>query len=314
MHIPDNFLSTPVWATLDGIALPAIALVSRKAQKETDTNRLPLLGVMGAFVFAAQMINFPVGLGTSGHLIGGALLACVLGPWAASLVITAILIIQALVFQDGGVLALGANVVNMALLGVFAGYLPARALSETRWESVGVFLGGACSVMVSGTLALTYLLVSGIHMPRALVLVSLGLFFVNAVAEGAITLSVLRAIRRLNAGDASAPHLLLDTATTARNSKRKLLIAVLVSALILASVGILIASTLPDGLQHIADALGISSAAHPVLHSPLSDYQVEVLGTAWFSRAVAGLCGLFLIYMVCTIGGHLLGRVRRSWS
>src|SRR5690348_15348739 len=106
MHIPDNFLSTPVWATLDGIAVPAVALVSRNAQRATDANRLPLLGVMGAFVFAAQMINFPVGLGTSGHLIGGALLACVLGPWAASLVITAILIIQALVFQDGGVLAL----------------------------------------------------------------------------------------------------------------------------------------------------------------------------------------------------------------
>jgi cobalt/nickel transport system permease protein len=126
MHIPDNFLSTPVWATLDAVAIPAVAIMSRKAHRSTDSNRLPLLGVMGAFVFAAQMINFPVGLGTSGHLVGSTLLACLLGPWAAALVVTAILIVQALIFQDGGVLALGANIINMALMGVLVGYLPAR--------------------------------------------------------------------------------------------------------------------------------------------------------------------------------------------
>src|SRR5438067_11632236 len=120
MHIPDNFLSTPVWATLDAAAIPAVAIVSRQAHRSTDANHFALLGVMGAFVFAAQMINFPVGLGTSGHLVGGTLLAAVFGPWAASLVLSAILIIQALVFQDGGVLALGPNVINMAIVGVWA--------------------------------------------------------------------------------------------------------------------------------------------------------------------------------------------------
>src|SRR6185437_7169394 len=113
MHIPDNFLSPPVWATLDAIAIPAVTYVSRQAQKSTDTNRLALLGVMGAFVFAAQMINFPVGLGTSGHLVGAALLAYTLGPAAAGVVLTAILAVQALVFQDGGILSLGPNVINM---------------------------------------------------------------------------------------------------------------------------------------------------------------------------------------------------------
>src|SRR5579875_1226835 len=162
MHIPDNFLSTPVWATLDAVAAPAVALVSRQAQKATDTNRLPLLGVMGAFVFAAQMINFPVGIGTSGHLVGGTLLACLLGPWAAALVVTAILVVQALVFQDGGVLALGANVLNMALIGVLAGYLPARFFFRSKWKSYGIFVGGTCSVLASGILALAELLLSGI--------------------------------------------------------------------------------------------------------------------------------------------------------
>ena len=115
MHIPDGFLSTPVWATLDVVSAPAVAWVARRAQRDTQDHRIPLLGVMGAFVFAAQMVNFPVGPGTSGHLVGGALLTVVLGPAAASLVLTAILVLQALIFQDGGVLALGANVFNMAL-------------------------------------------------------------------------------------------------------------------------------------------------------------------------------------------------------
>src|SRR4029077_16067991 len=112
MHIPDGFLSMPVWGTLDVVSAPAVAWVARRAQRDRKDHRIPLLGVMGAFVFAAQMINFPVGPGTSGHLVGGALLAIVLGPAAAALVMTAILVLQALVFQDGGVLALGANVFN----------------------------------------------------------------------------------------------------------------------------------------------------------------------------------------------------------
>src|SRR5579885_1671470 len=124
MHIPDNFLSTPVWASLDAISLPAFGLIARRAGRDLEESRIPLFGVMGAFVFAAQMINFPVGIGTSGHLVGGALLACTLGAAPAVLVMTAIIAIQAFVFQDGGVLALGANVTNMALCGVLAGYLP----------------------------------------------------------------------------------------------------------------------------------------------------------------------------------------------
>src|ERR1700675_478766 len=118
MHIPDNFLSTPVWATLDAVAIPAVGFMVKRAGRELEDTSIPLLGMMGAFVFAAQMINFPVGVGTSGHLVGGALLATLLGPAAAAVTMTAILAIQALVFQDGGILALGANVFNMALIGV----------------------------------------------------------------------------------------------------------------------------------------------------------------------------------------------------
>jgi len=314
MHIPDNFLSTPVWATLDAIALPAVAIVSRKAQQATDTNRLPLLGVMGAFVFAAQMINFPVGIGTSGHLVGGTLLACILGPWAAALVVTSILLIQALVFQDGGILALGANVINMALLGVVAGYLPAKWLGRGKWKSYGLFVGGFCSVMMSGLLALAELTLSDIRMPPVLLEASLGLFAINAIVEGAITVSVVRAIDRLRS---DGPQLAVGPSAapmTSRAAWKNVLLAMAIAAVFLASAGVLVASALPDGLEHVAKALGVPFGAHPFLHSPLRDYQIRALGNSWLSRATAGLVGLILIYVVCALGGHLLGRSRRSYS
>src|SRR6266404_2661420 len=152
MHIPDGFLSTPVWATLDVLSVPAVGLMARRAQGVMEEHSIPLMGVMGAFVFAAQMINFPVGLGTSGHLVGGALLSMVLGPAAASVVMTAILIVQAFVFQDGGIMALGANIFNMAIIGVLAGYLPYRFLVK-RWRAGAIFLAGMSSVLASALLA-----------------------------------------------------------------------------------------------------------------------------------------------------------------
>src|SRR5262245_28490492 len=111
MHIPDGILSAPVWATLNAAAIPAVGLAVGRAKKGLAEGQVPLLGVMGAFVFAAQRMNFPVGFGTSGHLLGGALLAMTLGPGSATIILTSILILQALLFQDGGLLALGANTV-----------------------------------------------------------------------------------------------------------------------------------------------------------------------------------------------------------
>src|ERR1700691_5662517 len=174
MHIPDGFLSPPVWATLDVVSVPAVAYVARRAQRESERNELgdrqiPLLGVMGAFVFAAQMINFPVGLGTSGHLVGGALLAIALGPATAATVMTAVLILQAFILQDGGVMALGANILNMAIAGVLAGYLPYRLWGRGRTRQAAIFLSGFVSVALSGALALTELLISGVPMSRKLV-------------------------------------------------------------------------------------------------------------------------------------------------
>src|SRR5438270_6958660 len=189
MHIPDGFLSTPVWAVLDVTAASGVAFAVQSAQRSFEDKKIPLLGVMGAFVFAAQMINFPVGIGTSGHLVCRLLLESNLGPAAASVVMTAILAIQALLFQDGGVLALGANVLNMAVVGVLAGYLPYHLWGRGRGRRAAIFAGGALSVLASAVMALSELLISGVRMPGPVLGISLGVFAISALLEGAITMT-----------------------------------------------------------------------------------------------------------------------------
>jgi len=304
MHIPDNFLSVPVWATLDAIAIPAVGLMVRQSgrdlgSQEIEDARVPLLGVMGAFVFAAQMINFPVGIGTSGHLVGGALLAYTLGPAPAVLVMTVIIAIQAFVFQDGGVLALGANVFNMAVMGVLAAYWPFHIWAASR-RRTAIFVGAFSSVMVSGSLALGELLMSGVAMPRPLITVSLALFAASAAIEGAITIAVIQAMEKLNAGFVRKPG----------GSGSRTLAVFSGAAIALGVVGFLVASTAPDGIERLGIATGLT--AKTVLHAPFADYTIaSIAESAWLRRATAGLAGLLLIYAVCVATARWLVR-RRS--
>jgi len=122
MHIPDGFLSAPVAAAGFVLTAAAVAVAVRRTNRTLGERSVPLMGVMAAFIFAAQMMNFPVAGGTSGHLLGGALVAILLGPWAAIIVMTAVVGVQALIFQDGGLAALGTNVFNMGVITVFVGY------------------------------------------------------------------------------------------------------------------------------------------------------------------------------------------------
>ena len=302
MHIPDGFLATPVWATLDAAAAPAVAYLARRAQQGMEQSKVPLLGVMGAFVFAAQMINFPVGPGTSGHLVGAALLAYTLGPAAAGVVLTAILAVQALVFQDGGILALGANVINMAVAGMLAGYLPAWLWGAGRWRRPAIFLGGFLSVLTSAVLALSELLLSGVSMPAAVLEVSLALFVVSAVLEGVITLSIVQALETIN------PHFVRVPASGAG----RILSGAGLSAILLAVVGVAFASTHPDGIWRLADQTGIAAHARAMFASPLADYQLGLLHSVWLRKAGAGLTGLALIYGACVLCGRMLARQRRA--
>lgn len=286
MHIPDGFLSIPVLGTMDALAAPSIVYLARRAQREFDHHRIPLLGVMGAFIFAAQMINFPVGNGTSGHLVGGALLSFTLGPAAASIVMTAILATQALVFQDGGLLALGANVFNMAIAGVLAGYLPYFLL---RGRKAGIFLGGTLSLLVSAALALAELLQSGVRMPPAVLAVSIGLFVVSAVIEGGITLAVMQALEKIQPDFVRRP----------RGIRASAPLALITASLALAGVGVFVASQRPDGIEKLALETGIASHAGSFLNSPLAEYKLQMLSSPLLTRSLAGLIGLFTIYILC---------------
>ena len=300
MHIPDGFLSAPVWATLDIAAIPAAGYMVRRAQREFEEKKVPLLGVMGAFVFAAQMINFPVGGATSGHLVGSALLSYTLGPAAAGVVMIAILAIQSLVFQDGGILALGANIFNMAVVGVIAGYLPFHLWGTGPRRKAAIFLGGMFSVLVAALLAVSELLLSGIAMSGPVLGVSFALFAVSAVLEGAITLAVFQALEMLNPNFVKQPK-----------ADRGFALGITgLAAVLLAVVGVLFASTHPDGLERLAETIGLASKAKPMLASPLADYQAGFFQSAWLRKAGAGLAGLGLIYGACALLGRFVGRHR----
>src|SRR5579875_1522711 len=265
MHIPDGFLSAPVWSAFDVLAPPALGIAARRAQRGLDERNVPLLGVMGAFVFAAQMINFPVGPGTSGHLVGAALLAIALGPAAASVVMASILAVQALAFQDGGILSLGANIFNIAIAGVLA----------------------------SAAFALAELILSGVPVPRRVLLLSMGFFFAGALVEGGITLAAVRAMERLNPRWFRTPE---ETAFPAPGW-------IAAAALLLVAAGVLAASTYPDGIERLA-------AAHAPawVHAPLAGYSFQGVEPPWLRRVLAAAAGLLLIYGACLWAGRLISR------
>jgi cobalt/nickel transport system permease protein len=299
MHIPDGFLSLPVWSAMDGAALPSVAYLARRAQRESGDRRIPLMGVMGAFVFAAQMINFPVGNGTSGHLVGGALLSFVLGPAPASIVMTAILVTQALIFQDGGILALGANIFNMAIAGVLAGYLPYALL---RGSGAGVFLGGAFSVMVSAVLALSELMISGVPMPHLALAVSLGLFAVSALCEGAITLAVTRALGRMDRGFPRRPG----------GVRGRYVVALILAPAALAAIGVFITSAWPDGIETLVAKASPSFGRMSRLTAPMAEYKLRFLATPWLTKTAAALAGVILVYVLCLAAGRALSGSRAA--
>lgn len=166
MHVPDGFLDAPTSVATGVVAVAGVALALRRSRGDLDDRVAPLAGLVATFVFAAQMLNFPVAAGTSGHLLGGALAAVLVGPWTATLCITVVLLVQALVFADGGLTALGTNVTLMALVGVWVGWraftlvrrvLPSRAGSVPVAAAVGALL----SVPVAAAVFAALFLVGG---------------------------------------------------------------------------------------------------------------------------------------------------------
>jgi cobalt/nickel transport system permease protein len=145
MHIPDGFLSPPVWTSLTGAAAVATGISAARCKHTLDAEKAPLLGMTAAFIFAAQMLNFPISGGTSGHFLGGVLAAVLLGPAAGFLVLLTVLIVQCLMFADGGITALGANVLNMGLVGSVVGYGIYYVLNKMTAGKVPLLMAGVAS-------------------------------------------------------------------------------------------------------------------------------------------------------------------------
>ncbi len=302
LHIPDGFLSAAVSLLFWLLTILCLTIAVRRTSAALDDRQVPLMGVMAACIFAAQMLNFPVAGGTSGHLLGGALAAIVLGGWAGVLVMTCVVALQALLFQDGGLVVMGANIFNMgiltALLGgtTFAGLL--RLLGRRSFGlGIAGFVAGWVSVVASATLTAFQLILSGTGQPEVVVTAMLSVHALIGLGEGLITAAALSFIQT------TRPDLLPARVIASLQGKPRPLTKgrVLQGGLAVAVLSLLaapFASDAPDGLERVAIDLGfIDGGQGPSAASPLGllpDYTIPGLGGG-ISTILAGLVGLMIV-------------------
>jgi cobalt/nickel transport system permease protein len=149
MHAPDGFINAPVSLGTGAVSASFLALALSRARTELDEKAAPMAGLVAAYVFAVQMLNFPVALGTSGHLMGGALAAILIGPWTGMIAVSTVVILQALLFADGGLTALGFNVFNMAIITVITGWLMFKLVTKVIKGRTGIIVGAFLAALVS---------------------------------------------------------------------------------------------------------------------------------------------------------------------
>ena len=325
MHMADALVAPAVAGTLYACSAAAAAYSVKQVKSDTDTKKIPVMGVMGAFVFAAQMINFTVpGTGSSGHLCGGMLLSAILGPYAGFLTMIGVLLIQCLLFADGGLLALGCNIWNMAFYGCFIGSLliwrpiMRRGMSKTKIivaSVIGCVLTlqlGAFSValetMASGITQLPFLAFVTVLQP-----IHLAIGFI----EGLITAAVLVFVYE------ARPELLFANPKTERAegrfSYKTTLVILLAAALLIGGLMSLVASSYPDGLEwsiekltgsaelESAGELYQNASAVQDFTSLLPDYAFKGSETA-LGTAVSGVVGIAVVIGVC-VGACCLFRI-----
>ncbi len=295
MHIPDGFLSTLVSIALWVFSAIVIAYALRRVSRDLKERAVPLMGVLAATIFAGQMLNFSVTGGTSGHLLGAALATILLGPWAAVVVMTTVVSIQALVFQDGGLLALGANLFNMAVIGVAVSYFAYRTVQRlARGKPWGTFVGGFAaawlSIVVAALACALELALSGTSPANVAVPAMGGIHALIGLGEGLITLGALALI------GAARRDLLQAEQPTARGG-RAIWIGGLVFALLLAVFSPL-ASSHPDGLEWVAEQQGFLEAAREPFYTLIPDYVFPGISNEAMTTIQAGNLGKLLVFGV----------------
>lgn len=309
MHLPDGFLAPQLALALWLLTAVIVGIALRRLAASRDTagaaGRPILMGLVGAFIFAAQMFNFPVAAGTSGHLLGGVLAGYLLGPWAGTIVMTTVIGVQALLFQDGGLLALGANIFNMGIIGTLGGTLIARALALTlgggrnvRIAAAGV--AGWLSAMAGAGVTTLELGLSGTTNISVGLPAMLSVHALIGVGEALITVAALTFIA------STAPDLLGEEPVTPPSLPRRI-VAGSGATVVVIALASLFASTDPDGLNSVAQALGFSHVGAGAPFKLFAGYAIPGLnGTA--STIIAALIG------AVAIAGLLFGLSRLAAS
>ncbi|HSO13271.1 MAG TPA: energy-coupling factor ABC transporter permease [Anaerolineales bacterium] len=301
LHIPDGFLNLVVSLICWGIAVIAISMAVSRTNKSLGEKQVPLMGIMAAFIFAAQMINFPVAGGTSGHLLGGALAAIVLGPWAGMLVMTAVIAVQGLLFQDGGLLVMGANILNMGLLTVAIGYGLYRSVMKSS-QTIKLAVAGAAawlSVMAGALATALQLWLSGTSNLQTVVIAMLGVHALIGIGEALITVAALAFIFR------TRPDLLGEGSASAEGGRGWVIAGVVISLIVVLLSPL--ASADPDGLNRVAMDLGFISTAQSG-SGPLAGYSTPFLANASASKIVAGMIGALVMLTLAFFVGRFLQR------
>ncbi|WP_405992771.1 energy-coupling factor ABC transporter permease [Streptomyces sp. NBC_00986] len=338
MHVPDGFIDAPVSAATGVVAAGAIAVSLRGARRELDERTAPLAGLVAAFIFAVQMLNFPVAAGTSGHLLGGALAAILVGPYTGVLCVSVVLLMQGILFADGGLTALGVNITDMAITTTVVAYAVFRGLVQLlprtrRSITAASFLAALLSVPAAA-LVFTLLYSLGGTTDVSLTKVAtamIGVHVLIGIGEAAITALTVGAViavrpdlvygargleqrlkLRVNGELVDAPAQLEPVAARG-TSRRKLWLTGLVASLLLAGFVSFYASSNPDGLEKVAADHGIDRQAkeHTSADSPLADYGVRDVDDARLSGGLAGVIGVG-VTVVAGTGVFWAVRKRRS--
>ncbi|MCK4489086.1 MAG: energy-coupling factor ABC transporter permease [Anaerolineales bacterium] len=306
LHIPDGFLNIVVSLIFWLITIIMIGLAISKTNKTLGEKQIPLMGIMAAFIFAAQMLNFPVAGGTSGHFLGGALAAIVLGPWAGILVMTSVVGVQALLFQDGGLLAMGANIFNMGILTAVIGFGLYRMVIDrnkgTRLAVAGI--GSWIATMAAALIASLQLWVSGTAQLEIVIPAMMGVHVFIGIGEALITVAALAFIEQ------TRPDLLTSEKSTASGGRGWIVAGVLVS--LLAVLISPLASGNPDGLERVAEDLGFLGTGLDSPYQILPDYTIPFLGETAISTILAGIVGAGVLLGLLILMGRNLRRIKEA--
>lgn len=289
MHIPDGFLTDPVCAATAAVAMAGVAGAAVLARKSQRSKPASSAAVVGAGIFAAQMINFPVADGTSGHLVGAALATAMLGPAAATLVMTTVLAVQCLVFGDGGVYALGANVLNMAVISVLVSegvLLGCERLKLSRLFAIA--LAAWCAVLAAAFCCAIELVMSSAGSLGVVMPAMLKVHAVIGVGEAAITVGVIVAARVVG----PLVH---------RRARIGLAAAAAVAALLSPW-----ASTAADGLEKVAETCQFADRAIAALSAPVPDYSMPGIDGG-VATAAAGVLGVLIVALLLGAAGWRRG-------